>query len=94
LSSSTPTVPVRAPATTARESPSAATGQGPSPLELHDAEPGVEIEAHHARADGAAVAGLRLDLDRVEQEVAHRDRVAARIEDHRAAEATAAQTRR
>src|SRR5262245_11184434 len=60
-------------------------------LELHDAEAGVEVEAHYARGHGAPVTPLRLDRDRVQQQVAHRDHVAALIEDHAAAETAAAE---
>jgi hypothetical protein len=67
---------VRAPATTARESPS------------------VAIEADHLRRHRAAIAPAGLDLDRVQQEIAHRERVAARVEDHGAAEAAAAEPHR
>src|SRR5207302_7368155 len=65
----------------------------PVALELDDAEAGVEVEADHPRRHGAAVTAACLDLDGVQQQIAHREHVAPRVEDHAAAEAAAAEPR-
>ena len=77
-----PTVPVtRTDRAVAR---GASVGRRPRPvaLELHDAEPGVEVEADQPGRHAAAVARPRLDAAAASSsDVAHRDRVAARVED-------------
>src|SRR5206468_12608140 len=65
----------------------------PLALELDDAEAGVEVEAHDPRRDRAPVAPARFDADRVQQQVAHGELVAARVEDDAAPEPPAAEAR-
>src|SRR4029077_3481475 len=102
-SSETPTVPVGAPAATARESPRVAARHGAAPrtrgaeggrrpragaLQAGDSDAGLEIEPGQPRGHLAAVTKRDLDALGVEQQVAHRQDIAlVGVEDDPAARA-------